>query len=75
MDPSVGPTSLAPPNILIQRTRHGATPILDAPCELRTDKKAGTVAGGCTPLGEKLSVDQYFGILSLQLNGAQALET
>lgn len=47
---------------------------LTAALELRTNKKAGMVAGGRTPLGEKLSVEQCFEILCVQLNSAQASE-
>jgi alkyl sulfatase BDS1-like metallo-beta-lactamase superfamily hydrolase len=47
---------------------------LTAAQELRTGKKAGMVAGGRTPLGEKLSVKQCFEILSVQLDSRQALD-
>ncbi len=47
---------------------------LTAAQELRTNKKAGMVAGGRTPLGEKLSVEQCFEILCVQLNSEQASE-
>ncbi|KAF7548894.1 hypothetical protein G7Z17_g6767 [Cylindrodendrum hubeiense] len=40
--------------------------------ELRTGKKAGMVAGGKTPLGSNLSVDQWIDILSVQLHGERA---
>lgn len=33
--------------------------------ELRTGKKAGMVAGGRTALGEKLTIDQWFEIMSV----------
>ncbi|KAJ4244603.1 hypothetical protein NW762_014459 [Fusarium torreyae] len=42
--------------------------------ELRTGKKAGMVAGGKTPLGPNLSVDQWFDIMSVQLDGEHAAE-
>ncbi|KUL84996.1 hypothetical protein ZTR_07768 [Talaromyces verruculosus] len=48
---------------------------LTAAQELRTGKKAGMVAGGRTPLGEKLSIKECFEILSVQLDSTQALET
>ncbi|KAM0542737.1 hypothetical protein ACHAPJ_012670 [Fusarium lateritium] len=41
---------------------------------LRTGKKAGMVAGGKTPLGPNLSVDQWFDIMSVQLDGERAAE-
>ncbi|CAI7653776.1 unnamed protein product [Penicillium palitans] len=41
---------------------------------LRSEKKAGMVAGGGTLLGEKLSIDQWFEILAVQLNGERAAE-
>ncbi|KAL3456032.1 beta-lactamase-like protein [Aspergillus heterothallicus] len=45
---------------------------LTAAQELRTGKKAGMVAGGQTPLGEKLRIEQWFEILSVQLDGQRA---
>ncbi|KAL4808757.1 beta-lactamase-like protein [Aspergillus unguis] len=45
---------------------------LTAAQELRTGKKAGMVAGGRTPLGEKLSIEQCFEILSVQLDSEKA---
>lgn len=43
--------------------------------ELRVRKKSGMVAGGQKPLGEKLSVEQWFDIMSVQLDGEKAAET
>ncbi|KAL4745921.1 hypothetical protein BDW72DRAFT_207804 [Aspergillus terricola var. indicus] len=48
---------------------------LTAAQELRTDRKAGMVAGGRTPLGEKLTLEQCFEILSVQFEGTKASET
>ncbi|CEJ62800.1 hypothetical protein PMG11_11287 [Penicillium brasilianum] len=45
---------------------------LTAAQELRTGKKAGMVVGGRTPLGEKLQIEQWFEILSVQLDGQRA---
>lgn len=42
--------------------------------ELRSGVKAGMVAGGRLPLGEKLSIDQWFEIMSVQLDGEKAAE-
>lgn len=42
--------------------------------ELRTGKNAGMVAGGRTPLGPNLSVDQWFDVMSVQLDGERAAE-
>jgi alkyl sulfatase BDS1-like metallo-beta-lactamase superfamily hydrolase len=43
--------------------------------ELRTGKKAGMVAGGRTALGEKLSIDQWFEIMSVMLDGEKAAKS
>jgi alkyl sulfatase BDS1-like metallo-beta-lactamase superfamily hydrolase len=43
--------------------------------ELRTGKKAGMVAGGRTALGEKLTIDQWFEIMSVMLDGEKAAES
>ncbi|KAJ5669659.1 hypothetical protein N7462_010729 [Penicillium macrosclerotiorum] len=43
--------------------------------ELRTGTKPGMAAGGRTPLGEKLSIDQWFEIMSVQLDGEKAAES
>ncbi|KAI9927199.1 hypothetical protein ASPWEDRAFT_122144 [Aspergillus wentii DTO 134E9] len=48
---------------------------LTAAQELRTGRKAGMVAGGRTPLGEKLSIDQWFEIMSVQIDGERAADT
>ncbi|KAL3488013.1 beta-lactamase-like protein [Aspergillus germanicus] len=45
---------------------------LTAAQELRIGKKAGMVAGGRTPLGEKLRIEQWFEILSVQLDSTRA---
>ncbi|KAL3481379.1 beta-lactamase-like protein [Aspergillus californicus] len=42
--------------------------------ELRNGPKAEMVAGGRTPLGSKLSIEQWFEILSVQLDGTRAAE-
>lgn len=42
--------------------------------ELRTGKKAGMLTGGKTPLGPNLSVDQWFDVMSVQLDGERAAE-
>lgn len=42
--------------------------------ELTTGKKADMVAGGRTPLGTNLSVDQWYDILSVQLDGERDLK-
>ncbi|CAG8335810.1 unnamed protein product [Penicillium salamii] len=47
---------------------------LTAAQHLRSGKQAGMVAGGGTALGESLSIDQWFEILSVQLNGEMAAE-
>ncbi|KAJ5327193.1 uncharacterized protein N7506_010295 [Penicillium brevicompactum] len=47
---------------------------LTAAQHLRSGKRAGMVAGGGTALGERLSIDQWFEILSVQLNGEAAAE-
>lgn len=47
---------------------------LTAAQELQTGKKAGMVAGGRTPLGEKLQIEQWFEILSVQLDGTRAAQ-
>ncbi|KAL4733216.1 beta-lactamase-like protein [Aspergillus similis] len=47
---------------------------LTAAQELRTGRKAGMVAGGRTPLGEKLTLEQCFEILSVQFDGTKASE-
>lgn len=47
---------------------------LTAAQHLRSGKKAGMVSGGGTALGERLSIDQWFEILSVQLNGDLAGE-
>ncbi|CAK7213003.1 hypothetical protein SBRCBS47491_001655 [Sporothrix bragantina] len=39
---------------------------------LRTGKQSGMVAGGTTPLGPNLSVEQWFEILAVQLDGVRA---
>lgn len=43
--------------------------------ELRTGMKAGIIAGGRTALGEKLSIDQWFEIMSVMLDGEKAAES
>lgn len=48
---------------------------LTAAQELRTGRKAGMVAGGRTPLGEKLTLEQCFEILSVQFDGTKASDT
>lgn len=40
--------------------------------ELRTGTKVGMLSGGRTPLGERLAIDQWFEILSVQLDGERA---
>lgn len=45
---------------------------LTAAQHLRTGKQAGMVAGGRTPLGPNLSVDQWFDIMSVQIDGSTA---
>ncbi|KAJ6103463.1 hypothetical protein N7486_005890 [Penicillium sp. IBT 16267x] len=40
--------------------------------ELRNRAKAGMVAGGRTQLAEKLSIDQWFEVMSVQLDGDKA---
>lgn len=45
---------------------------LTAAQELRTGKQAGMVAGGKKSLGPNLSVDQWFDIMSVQINGELA---
>ncbi|KAL2782737.1 beta-lactamase-like protein [Aspergillus keveii] len=47
---------------------------LTAAQELRTGEKAGMAAGGRTPLGEKLRIEQWFEILSVQLDGTRAAQ-
>ncbi|KAJ5802032.1 uncharacterized protein N7503_004482 [Penicillium pulvis] len=42
--------------------------------ELRNGAKAGMVAGGRTQLGEKLSIDQWFEVMSVQVDGQKAAE-
>ncbi|KAI9043061.1 alkyl/aryl-sulfatase [Aspergillus affinis] len=42
--------------------------------ELRSGKKAGMVAGGRTPLGERLSIDQWFEIMAVQLDGERGAD-
>ncbi|KAH8422561.1 alkyl/aryl-sulfatase [Aspergillus melleus] len=42
--------------------------------ELRSGKKAGMVAGGRTPLGERLSIDQWFDIMAVQLDGERGAD-
>lgn len=42
--------------------------------QLRTGKDSGMVAGGKTQLGTQLSVEQWFEILSIQLDGERAAE-
>jgi alkyl sulfatase BDS1-like metallo-beta-lactamase superfamily hydrolase len=43
--------------------------------ELRTGKEAGIIAGGRTALGEKLSIGQWFEIMSVMLDGEKAAES
>ncbi|KAJ5723274.1 hypothetical protein N7488_001309 [Penicillium malachiteum] len=43
--------------------------------ELRTGKAPGTIAGGRTALGDQLSIDQWFEILSVMLDGEKAAES
>jgi alkyl sulfatase BDS1-like metallo-beta-lactamase superfamily hydrolase len=45
---------------------------LTAAQELRTGIKAGMIAGGRTALGPNLTVDQWFDVLAVQLNGELA---
>ncbi|KAH6886182.1 beta-lactamase-like protein [Thelonectria olida] len=40
--------------------------------ELRTGENPGKIVGGKTPLGSNLSVDQWFAILSVQIDGERA---
>lgn len=40
--------------------------------ELRNGARAGMVAGGRTQLGEKLSIDQWFEVMSVQVDGDKA---
>lgn len=46
---------------------------LTAAQELRIDKQAGLGAGGKTPLGPNLPIDQWFDILSVQISGELAV--
>lgn len=48
---------------------------LTAAQQLRTGKQAGMVAGGRTPLGPNLSVDQWLDVMSIQINGGRAAES
>jgi len=48
---------------------------LTAAQDLKTGKKVGMIAGGGVPLGPTLSVNQWFDVLSVQLNGELAAET
>lgn len=41
---------------------------------LRTGKNPGKIVGGKTPLGSNLSADQWFDILSVQIDGKRAAE-